>query len=119
MKKYTITYHLQPDAGDIKFDIMARDFDCAAAYAKDYRKEAFTIEEAAHQNGNVGGVSNLKDMRTRRGMTQAQLADASGISVRAVQDYEQGHKDINRAAAVTVYQIAQALRCAVEDIIEV
>lgn len=52
-------------------------------------------------------------------MTQAQLADAAGISVRAVQDYEQGHKDINRAAAITVYQIAQALRCAVEDIIEV
>lgn len=66
----------------------------------------------------VNNMSNLKDMRTRRGMTQSQLADAAGISVRAVQDYEQGHKDINRAAAITVYQIAQALRCAVEDIIE-
>ena len=66
----------------------------------------------------VNNMSNLKDMRTRRGMTQAQLADAAGVNIRLVQDYEQGHKDINRAAAITVYQIAQALRCAVEDIIE-
>lgn len=64
-------------------------------------------------------MPNLKEMRTRRGMTQAQLADAAGVNIRLVQDYEQGHKDINRAAAITVYQIAQALRCAVEDIIEV
>lgn len=111
MKKYTITYHLQPDAENIKFDIMARDHDEAVAFAKDYRKETFTVEESAG--------SNLKEMRTRRGMTQAQLADAAGVNIRLVQDYEQGHKDINRAAAVTVYQIAQALRCAVEDIIEV
>lgn len=110
MNKYTITYHLQPEADNITFDIFARNYDEAVAFAKDYRKESFTVEESAG--------SNLKNMRTKRGMTQAQLADAAGISVRAVQDYEQGHKDINRAATITVYQIAQALRCAVEDIIE-
>jgi len=111
MNKYTITYYLQPDADNIKFDIMARDHDEAVAYAKDYRKESFTVEESTG--------SNLKEMRTRRGMTQAQLADASGVGLRMIQQYEQRQNDINKAAAVTVYQMAKALHCAVEDILEI
>lgn len=64
-------------------------------------------------------MSNLKEMRTRRGMTQAQLADASGVGLRMIQQYEQRQNDINKAAAVTVYQMAKALHCAVEDILEI
>ena len=78
MKKYTITYHLQPDAGDIKFDIMARDFDCAVAYAKDYRKEAFTIEEATQRNGEVDNMNNndIIDMLTeKRDSVEKQITD--------------------------------------------
>ena len=63
-------------------------------------------------------MSNLKEIRTRRGLTQAQLADAAGVNLRAIQDYEQGHKDINKASAITLYQIAKALRCAIEDVME-
>ena len=64
-------------------------------------------------------MTKLKEMRTRRGITQAQLADACGLSIRAVQDYEQMHKDINKAAAITVYKLAKALYCRIEDIIEI
>lgn len=65
-----------------------------------------------------GANMRIKEMREKRGMTQAELADKAGISIRSLQAYEQGFKSINRAAAITVYRLAQALRCAPEDVLE-
>lgn len=64
-------------------------------------------------------MSKLKDRRTQLGITQQQLADASGLSVRMIQNYEQGVNDFNGAAALTVYKVARALYCKVEDIIDI
>ena len=64
-------------------------------------------------------MTHLKWIRTERGLTQAQLAEASGVNVRMIQHYEQGTKDINVAGALTVYKIAQALNCRVEDLLEI
>jgi transcriptional regulator with XRE-family HTH domain len=61
--------------------------------------------------------SALKFMREDKGMSQSELAKASGVSVRSIQDYEQGRKDINRASVVTVLQIAEALDADVYEII--
>lgn len=61
--------------------------------------------------------SRLKFMRTDKGMSQSQLAEASGVSVRLIQAYEQGYKDINKAQVVTVLQLAEALECDVYEII--
>lgn len=61
--------------------------------------------------------SALKFMREDKGMSQSELAKASGVSVRSIQDYEQGRKDINRASVVTVLQIAEALDVDVYEII--
>ena len=63
-------------------------------------------------------MTNLKRIRTELGFTQSQLAEASGVNVRMIQHYEQGVKDINAAGALTVYKIAQALKCTVEDLLE-
>lgn len=62
--------------------------------------------------------SRLQEMRTRRDMTQAELAERAGVNLRSLQDYEQGKKNINGAAAQTVYRLAVALHCAVEDLLE-
>lgn len=62
--------------------------------------------------------TNLKRIREAVGLSQSKLADVSGVSVRMIQHYEQGVKDINAAAALTVYKLAQALNCKVEDLIE-
>ncbi len=35
-----------------------------------------------------------------------------------IQNYEQGFKDINAAAVLTVYKLSKALDCAIEDLIE-
>lgn len=65
------------------------------------------------------GNKNLKQKRTDAGLSQSGLASRSGVSIRMIQYYEQGRDDINKAQAGTVYRIANALGCAVEDIIEI
>lgn len=63
-------------------------------------------------------MNNLKHHRKRAGLTQSELAERSGVNVRMIEYYEQGVKDINAAAALTVYKLAQVLDCTVEDLIE-
>ena len=63
-------------------------------------------------------MTNLKKYRERAGITQAELAKRTGVNLRTLQDYEQGRKPINQAAAITVYRIATALGVVVEDILE-
>ena len=61
--------------------------------------------------------SSLKTMREFADMTQAELAEKSGVSLRLIQAYEQGYKDINKAQVVTVLCLSEALECDVYDII--
>lgn len=61
--------------------------------------------------------SRLKYMRENKGLTQQELADNSGVSLRSIQMFEQGNRDINKAQVVTVLQLAEALECDVYEII--
>lgn len=61
--------------------------------------------------------SRLKFMREDKGWTQVKLAEESGVSVRMIQAYEQGFKDINKASVVSVLSLAEALECDVYDVI--
>ena len=63
-------------------------------------------------------MKHLKRIRTAAGLSQSQLAQSSGVSLRMVQAYEQGTKDINRAEGLSIYHLAQALSCTVEDLLE-
>lgn len=63
-------------------------------------------------------MTNLKRIRKESGLTQPQLAEASGVNVRMIQHYEQGVKDINAAAALSVYKLARVLDCTIEDLLE-
>lgn len=59
----------------------------------------------------------LQAARQAAGMTQAQLARAAGISVRVLQAYECGARDISGAKLATLLKICGALRCTLQDII--
>lgn len=61
----------------------------------------------------------LKEKRESLGMNQAELAEKSGIRLHAIQHYEQGFRDLNGAKAITVYKLAKALGCTVEDLLEI
>lgn len=62
--------------------------------------------------------TNLKRIRTAYGFTQVELAERSGVSLRSIQMYEQRNKNINKASADTMYSLAKALGCTMEDLIE-
>lgn len=63
-------------------------------------------------------MSNLKETRLAKNLTREKLGELSGVSYRMIEKYEQGIRDINKAQAETLYKIAQALECTVEDLLE-
>ena len=63
-------------------------------------------------------MSLLKDRRKALDLTQAQLAEASGVNLRLLQDYEQGRRDLSLAAAISVCRLAKALNCTAEDLLD-
>ena len=63
-------------------------------------------------------MKNLKRYRTASGMSQAKLSNASGVSLRSIQCYEQGVKDINRAEGLSLYKLSKALGCRMEQLLE-
>lgn len=62
--------------------------------------------------------TNLKRIRTAYGYSQAELARQSGVSLRSIQMYEQRRKDVNKASVETIYALAKALGCEIEDLME-
>lgn len=63
-------------------------------------------------------MSNLQQYRKQAGLSQAQLAARVGISHRTLQDYEQGRKPLEKAAAITVLDMSRVLGCTVADLID-
>lgn len=64
-------------------------------------------------------MNKLKEKRMQRKLSQSQLAKASGVSLRMLQKYEQGDRDLNKAQAKTVYKLAKALNCKMEELIDI
>lgn len=62
--------------------------------------------------------SNLKLQRIRSGMTQQQLAEASGVPVKSLGNLEQKRRDINHCRVDIVYRLASALGCEMIDILD-
>ena len=71
------------------------------------------IEERVARRG-----APLKSWREQRGLSQVALAEKSGVSLRAIQQYEQRCKDINHGQGASLYRLAQTLGCRIEDLLE-
>lgn len=61
---------------------------------------------------------DLKTWREYRGLTRREVAERSGINIRSLQDYEQGHKEIKSAKGETLYRLSMVLNCTMEELIE-
>lgn len=59
----------------------------------------------------------LKEIRQSRGLSQSQLAEKSGLTVRTLQHYEQGSRSIDGAKLNTLIDLATTLNCSVSDIL--
>lgn len=62
--------------------------------------------------------TRLKTIRQNRGLSQTELAQLSGVSLRSIQMYEQKVNDIDKAQAGTVYRLSRVLGCMLEDLLE-
>lgn len=78
-------------------------------------KFADTIEKIIKEKKEP---TRLQIIRKRNGFTQNELSKLSGVSLRSIQMYEQRNKDINKAQLETVNNLAQALGCSIEDLVE-
>lgn len=105
--------------------------------AKTYERYTIIFVEDCKNNGYVDGTAediwnkaskyaerlNYKSMcplqktRLKVGLSQSQLADKAGISVRVLQSYENGARELQKASYETVKSLADALGVSPEDIV--
>lgn len=54
---------------------------------------------------------SIKELRKLNGLSQQELADKSGVSLRMIRAYEQGSQRIGKAEAASVLSLARTLHC--------
>lgn len=97
---------------DLPLDISEEERqEAARQFGRNYAKE----HAAEFSTGNVkkvaAGSVPLAEMRIKNGLSQSQLAKASGIPLRTIQQYEQRQKDLSKARAESLLALARALHC--------
>lgn len=60
---------------------------------------------------------SIKELRKLNGLTQRELAEKSGVSLRMIRAYEQGRQGIGKAEASSVLGLAHALHCDPERLV--
>lgn len=63
-------------------------------------------------------MKRLKKYRLKAKLSQSELSAITGVNLRMIQFYEQGKKNVNHAHADTIFKLANALNCNMEDLIE-
>ena len=62
--------------------------------------------------------TSLQTVRKAAGLSQRELSEKSGVTLRMIQQYEQRAKDINKATASSLFALARVLGCKAEDLLE-
>ncbi len=75
------------------------------------------VEVALGRMNAMETVNRLKTQRKLSGLTQTELANRSGVSLRMIRAYEQGQQPIAKAEAGTVFSLAKALGCDAEALL--
>lgn len=83
-----------------EFDSASRELECAARGGRLPRK-----------------VTRLYMLRKRRGLTQQQLADASGVNIRQIQKYESVEYEIGNMTLKTAAALSSALDVTIEELL--
>lgn len=63
-------------------------------------------------------MGKLAELRKKAFLSQNDLVRISGVSRSVITKYESGEKDINKAAGETLFKLATALNCKIEDLLE-
>ena len=63
-------------------------------------------------------AQKLQQKRLEKGLSQAGLADSSGVKKRMIQEYEHDARDINGAKLLTLLKLCNTLECRLDDILD-
>ena len=74
------------------------------------------VDYVSRKKKNI--VNPLQTYRVKAGLSQSQLADISGVSLRKIQAYEQRYKDINKCDAYSLYKLAIVLDVTMEELLD-
>ena len=94
---------------------------------KEIKKLYSTLHEASEQkfvetvNAIIKNNSSSSKLQTQRkicNISQSELSQKSGISLRTIQQYEIKAKDINKTATMTLLKLSRVLGCKIEDLLE-
>lgn len=77
----------------------------------------FEFADSVIEESQTDEESTLKRLRKYYELTQRQLSEKSGVSLRMIQLYEQKQADISKAQVNIVRALADALSCSVEDLV--
>ena len=64
-------------------------------------------------------MTKLKEIRRAKGLTQKDLANMVGVSLKTLQAYEQGFRPLEHASAIDVYRIAKILDTTIENLLDI
>ena len=70
-------------------------------------------------SNKAASPTRLQKIRKARGLTQKELSELSGVSLRMIHLYEHRQNDINQASAQTINSLARALCCNFYEIMEI
>ena len=104
--RYLINHGLTASKVASRYILHEADISKFFEFADSVIEEAKTDEEPA-----------LKRLRKYYELTQRQLSEKSGVSLRMIQLYEQKQADISKAQVNIVTALAEALSCKVEDLV--
>ena len=84
------------------------------------KKRGMTPEQAEklRLKRGIDRGTKLRIVRVRRGLSQSELSDKTGIPLKSIQRYEQEPKKVDVARLDTLCTLSEALDCKITDIIE-
>ena len=83
-------------------------------------KHGMTPEQAekARLSRGLDKGTKLRRLRVKRGLTQRELADRSGVPIRTLQKYENGETNIDTAKLDTLCRLSGTLDCKIDNVLE-
>lgn len=82
-------------------------------------KRGISVEQAKKIRAEKGiKDTKLQKERVKKGYSQGQLSKASGVTVRAIQMYEQRKRPIESARLETLCRLCEVLDCKIENVLD-
>ena len=87
------------------------------SHQKSRKEKVYKLINKLIEN-RINEKTKLRQRREDIGMSQSELARQTGVNIRNIQLYEQRQNSIDKAQGNILYKLALALKCNIEDLLE-